>query len=78
MTSMGGEMEESVIPGKDGDDGAGKTFTAAHDINAEHYSLGAGSIDAAIPKGTLDPVYEAKAKVLNQAVRRIFLHVTIY
>lgn len=24
---------------------------------------------AAIPKGTLDPVYEAKARVLNHAVR---------
>ena len=25
--------------------------------------------EAAIPKGTLDPVYEAKARVLNHAVR---------
>ena len=25
---------------------------------------------AALPKGTLDPVYEAKARVLNRAVRR--------
>lgn len=74
MTSMGGETEESMILGKDGDDGddgAGKTFTAAHDINAEHYSLGTGGVDAAIPQGTLDPVYEAKAKVLNQAIQEI-------
>lgn len=26
--------------------------------------------EAAIPKGTLDPVYEAKARVLNRAVSR--------
>ena len=26
--------------------------------------------DAALPKGTLDPVYEAKARVLNRAVRK--------
>lgn len=25
-------------------------------------------VDAAIPKGTIDPVYEAKARVLNAAV----------
>jgi hypothetical protein len=28
---------------------------------------------AAIPKGTIDPVYEAKARVLNHAVSRCIL-----
>lgn len=28
----------------------------------------------AIPKGTIDPVYEAKARVLNRAVRRQAIH----
>ena len=27
------------------------------------------NIDTAIPPGTIDPVYEAKARVLNEAVR---------
>ena len=32
-------------------------------------SVGLGAEDAgAIPKGTIDPVYEAKARVLNRAV----------
>ena len=32
-------------------------------------SVGVGADDAgAIPKGTIDPVYEAKARVLNRAV----------
>ena len=32
-------------------------------------SVGLGADDAgAIPKGTIDPVYEAKARVLNRAV----------
>ena len=35
-------------------------------------SLPSGADDAApIPKGTLDPVYEAKARVLNHAVRPV-------
>ena len=34
--------------------------------------IAAGSNDvAAIPKGTLDPVYEAKARVLNKAIQDI-------
>jgi len=32
-------------------------------------SIAAIEAEAAIPKGTLDPVYEAKARVLNAAVR---------
>lgn len=36
----------------------------------EYGSITAGATDEAIlPAGTLDPVYEAKAKVLNRAVR---------
>jgi len=41
-------------------------------INKEYQAaIAARAIDAeaALPKGTLDPVYEAKAKVLNAAVR---------
>lgn len=30
---------------------------------------------AAIPKGTIDPVYEAKARVLNHAVHAFHVHV---
>jgi hypothetical protein len=33
--------------------------------------------EAVLPKGTLDPVYEAKAKILNDAVR-IVPRVSIY
>ena len=35
----------------------------------ESQLVGAREDAAAIPKGTLDPVYEAKARVLNAAVR---------
>jgi hypothetical protein len=45
----------------------------AIDQPADHSSLAAGvDDDAAIPKGQVDPVYEAKARVLNKAVRTIF------
>ena len=39
-----------------GDVEVGQRFAVADDV-------------AAIPKGTIDPVYEAKARVLNRAVR---------
>lgn len=36
-------------------------------------SVAYGADDAgAIPKGTIDPVYEAKARVLNRAVSALF------
>jgi hypothetical protein len=41
------------------------TATPGHDLE----SLPSGANEAAaIPKGTIDPVYEAKARVLNKAV----------
>lgn len=61
---------EPVSPGKAREtDEAGKTFTTddAFDPNADSYPP-FGAVDAAIPKGTIDPVYEAKARVLNHAV----------
>ncbi|KUJ13586.1 MFS general substrate transporter [Mollisia scopiformis] len=72
MTSME-PMDESVLPGKAGEvDQVGRTFTTddAFDANADQY-LAPGSTDAAIPKGTIDPVYEAKARVLNHAIQEI-------
>lgn len=49
------------------------TATTAGDANnntrKESYLSSAINDVAALPKGTLDPVYEAKARVLNHAVR---------
>jgi len=52
-----------------------KDPTIAADSEAKGFepSLLGGDGVAAIPKGTIDPVYEAKARVLNHAVW-IFLH----
>lgn len=60
----------AVVQGEDKDD---------KDDNAQ--VLTADSIDlgvAALPKGTLDPVYEAKARVLNHAVSIIARSMEIY
>lgn len=41
----------------------------------EHFSVSSAVDDAAaLPKGTIDPVYEAKARVLNHAVSLALLH----
>lgn len=43
------------------------------DVSRDSGSLAAGADDVAIiPKGVLDPVYEAKARVLNRAVCPLF------
>lgn len=39
-------------------------------------SVSSSDDDAIYPKGTLDPVYEAKARVLNRAVRIYILSVS--
>lgn len=39
----------------------------------ETQSISTGSDEDVIPKGALDPVYEAKAKVLNHAVSLILV-----
>ena len=56
--------DDQLVKGKEnGDDDVAKeqSITTA--------ALSAIEAEAAIPKGTLDPVYEAKARVLNAAVR---------
>lgn len=69
MTSMQ-NMDDSVLPGKAGEtDGVERTFTTdeAFGETADAYPLDRD--DAALPKGTIDPVYERKARVLNHAVQ---------
>lgn len=70
MTSMD-PTDMTVLPGKAGKVEEGRTFTTddAFDANPDHYVTPHSSTDAAIPRGTIDPVYEAKARVLNHAVR---------
>lgn len=59
-------MADFRIPGEK------KVSTSAPDSDVE--ALPGGSDDvAAIPKGTIDPVYEAKARVLNHAVSSHFI-----
>jgi hypothetical protein len=49
-----------------------KPIEATGDTTDKLERLPTGVDDAgAIPKGTIDPVYEAKARVLNHAVRKI-------
>jgi hypothetical protein len=44
-------------------------------VQAQQHQLPVGVDDAApIPKGQIDPVYEAKARVLNHAVRTAIIH----
>jgi hypothetical protein len=50
----------------------GKTVPVRDPV--ETNSLSVISDEDVIPKGALDPVYEAKAKVLNHAVSHIFIH----
>lgn len=45
-----------------------KSSVIDHSIVASDKELFQDIIDAPLPEGTLDPVYEAKAKVLNAAV----------
>lgn len=53
-------------------DDIGKTAMTNDDTDSKVESLPVGIEDAApIPKGTIDPVYEAKARVLNHAVRLV-------
>lgn len=72
MTSMGMEMDDGV-KGVDHET-AGKIFTTDHRVDADDDNYGQfATVDAALPKGTIDPVYEAKARVLNNAVSKIIL-----
>lgn len=45
-----------------------KSFVTDQSIHVSEKDLFQETIDAPLPEGTLDPVYEAKAKVLNAAV----------
>ena len=46
---------------------AGKDDDSSEQQRRASVALGADDV-AALPKGTIDPVYEAKARVLNRAV----------
>ncbi|KAE8448855.1 hypothetical protein EG329_008857 [Mollisiaceae sp. DMI_Dod_QoI] len=65
-------MDESILPGKAEDNEAVKTYTADDTLDGSGDQLPpSADTEAAIPKGTLDPVYEAKARVLNHAIQEI-------
>ena len=50
------------------DDIEKKSYVTDKTVDAPEHGLFNEIIDAPLPEGTLDPVYEAKAKVLNAAV----------
>jgi hypothetical protein len=53
---------------KEGDEIIGKTPLNRDDSEKQLSGVSGLDDEAAIPKGTIDPVYEAKARVLNHAV----------
>lgn len=57
--------------GTPSDDGKAAPAPDPVETNSETNSVSISSEEDVIPKGALDPVYEAKAKVLNHAVSRI-------
>lgn len=62
-TKAEGKEAKDLSPG-------GSDHQNGNDLNRVDSASAAGADDLAIyPKGTLDPVYEAKARVLNRAVR---------
>lgn len=63
-------MSQDAVSRAEADDIDGKTITVNdQDDSKEDISSLSGVNDvAAIPKGTIDPVYEAKARILNHAV----------
>lgn len=75
MADQDTSSHQANIPGieaaRKGDTASEKVFRNGDDseIQDPNFSQAIGVDDAAaIPKGTIDPVYEAKARVLNHAV----------
>jgi hypothetical protein len=49
-------------------DGSSDTKNGIVDEAGERWDSEGGNVVTAIPPGTIDPVYEAKARILNEAV----------
>lgn len=72
------EISQSLGPSHADESGSDKNNTTIKSGDAKDYkestevdyTLGVIDDVAALPKGTVDPVYEAKARVLNKAVRQ--------
>lgn len=72
------DMSHNDASGVDGPSATDKSAAdVSHDASSKAEASSLRGVDdvAAIPKGTIDPVYEAKARVLNHAVGHTAAHV---